>query len=156
MDMELDIAHRKMLEEFRLGEQNGFFFSIQGICNASHSSRRKISPNNRFKVIIKEMEKTHTHIHMYILIGIFLSSLGVEPRTSHKPSPTLYHLSHASKAFPLIYLQCDHKSELTFKLFFFVIKKILDLNNSKSLKFQREREIEIYFTTILSIKIFTM
>lgn len=30
MDMELDIAHHKMLQEFRLGEQNGIFFLYKG------------------------------------------------------------------------------------------------------------------------------
>ena len=32
------------------------------------------------------------------LIGKFLSLVGLEPRTSHKPFPSLYHLSHASRA----------------------------------------------------------
>ena len=29
----------------------------------------------------------------------FLSPLGLEPRTSHKPSPTLYHLTQASRVY---------------------------------------------------------
>ena len=32
------------------------------------------------------------------LIGKFLSLVGLEPRTSHKPFPSLYHFSHASRA----------------------------------------------------------
>ena len=34
----------------------------------------------------------------FFLTGKFLSPLGLEPRTSHKPSPSLYHLSKASRA----------------------------------------------------------
>ena len=34
----------------------------------------------------------------FFLTGKFLSPLGLEPRTSHKPSPSLYHLSQASRA----------------------------------------------------------
>ena len=35
---------------------------------------------------------------MNFFIGKFLSPLGLEPRTSYKPSPFLYHLNQASRA----------------------------------------------------------
>lgn len=45
----------------------------------------------------------HTDIYIY-WIGKFLSPLGFEPRNPHKPSPTFYHLSQASRVIPVICL----------------------------------------------------
>ena len=42
---------------------------------------------------------------LFLLMGKFSSPLRLEPRTSHKPSPSLYHLSQASRtSFYLIFL----------------------------------------------------
>ena len=76
-----------------------FYFSVFCHFFQQNTSQTVFYPKKeRATIVFLKHERSSIFLTItFFLAGKFLSPLGLEPRTSHKPSPSLYHLSQSSR-----------------------------------------------------------